>query len=204
MSIAPDSKTPPTAIPTEMMRLPVGVASPLWGLFAGAAVTGAAWWWMTRWARPENLEALFSRTAKSAETALKVVETEVAALPAPVLEAAPLTQEVAVEAETVVEAVEAAGEPVVEAIEAGPEAAVETVEAVAAPVEEALETAAETAVNASESVVEAVFEVPETVEDLVGGESAPISPVLEALAETPKISAKRKTAKAKMIAADEG
>ena len=40
MSIAPDSKTPLTpAIPTELLRLPVGVASPLWGLFAGAAVT---------------------------------------------------------------------------------------------------------------------------------------------------------------------
>jgi hypothetical protein len=39
----------------EMM---VGAASPLWGYFAGAVMLGSAWWWMTRWLQPTNLEAL--------------------------------------------------------------------------------------------------------------------------------------------------
>jgi hypothetical protein len=47
------------ARPEALLRVPLGMASPLWGLFAGAAVGGSAWWWMTRWTRPENLEALF-------------------------------------------------------------------------------------------------------------------------------------------------
>jgi hypothetical protein len=55
MSFAPD--TGPFARPESLLRVPVGFASPLWGLFAGAALSGAAFWWMTRWARPENLEA---------------------------------------------------------------------------------------------------------------------------------------------------
>ena len=190
MSIAPDSKTPPTpVIPAELMRLPVGVASPLWGLFAGAAVTGAAWWWMTRWARPENLEAMFSQTARSTEAVLKVVEAEVAALPEPGLDAGPVVEEIAAAAEAAGEVVEAVAEPavdaveaapdvteaivepVIEAIEAAPEQVVDTVEAVTTAVEVALETASETAVNASEAVAEALFEVPETMGDVVGGES---------------------------------
>jgi hypothetical protein len=48
------------ARPTALMAVPVGLASPLWGLFAGAAIGGSAWWWMTRWARAENLEAMFA------------------------------------------------------------------------------------------------------------------------------------------------
>jgi len=58
MSFAPDSET--LAKPEALLRVPVGLASPLWGLFAGAAMSGAAWWWMTRWARPQNLEAMFA------------------------------------------------------------------------------------------------------------------------------------------------
>jgi hypothetical protein len=69
--------------PQALIRIPVGAASPLWGLFAGAAMSGAAWWWMTRWARPANLEALFG--AVEAATAETVAEVE--ALAAPVVEA---------------------------------------------------------------------------------------------------------------------
>jgi hypothetical protein len=69
--------------PQALVRVPIGAASPLWGLFAGAAVTGAAWWWMTRWARPANLEALFG----AAETATTKAAAEVEALTAPVVEA---------------------------------------------------------------------------------------------------------------------
>jgi hypothetical protein len=107
MSFAPESESliPETlAKPEAMLRVPVGLASPLWGLFAGAAMTGATWWWMTRWARPANLEAMFG----AAETLAAVVEPEPAA---PVVEAA---------VETVVEAtaeatLEPAAEPVLEA-----------------------------------------------------------------------------------------
>lgn len=62
MAFAPEVET--LLKPETLLRVPVGLASPLWGLFAGAAMTGAAWWWMTRWARPENLEAMFGAAAK--------------------------------------------------------------------------------------------------------------------------------------------
>ncbi|MGI8840451.1 MAG: hypothetical protein ACR2F8_06700 [Caulobacteraceae bacterium] len=40
------------------MAIPLGFASPLWFAFGAAASVGAAWWWMTRWAKPVNLEAM--------------------------------------------------------------------------------------------------------------------------------------------------
>jgi hypothetical protein len=110
MSFAPETDN--LAKPQSLMRVPVGLASPLWGLFAGVAVSGATWWWMTRWARPENLEAMFGAAAKF-ETAM---ETEAAALEAPAVEAAEAATEVA---EAVVDALpepalEAAPEPMEE------------------------------------------------------------------------------------------
>jgi len=60
------SELPPLEIePGALVRLPFGVASPLWGFYAGAALTGVAYWWMTQWTRPVNLEALFGRAAAS-------------------------------------------------------------------------------------------------------------------------------------------
>src|SRR5205814_567107 len=47
-----------------MMRVPLGAASPLWGLFMGAAATGAAFWWMSQWTKPKNLEAVFGAVSK--------------------------------------------------------------------------------------------------------------------------------------------
>jgi len=96
MSFAPDTEI--LAKPEALLRVPVGLASPLWGLFAGAAVGGAAWWWMTRWTRVENLEAMFGAAAKF----------EAAVEPKTV---APPTE--------VVETVEAAAEPLAEAAGAG-------------------------------------------------------------------------------------
>jgi hypothetical protein len=107
------------ARPEALLRVPVGFASPLWGLFAGAAAAGTAWWWMSRWARPQNLEAMFGPTAVATPPALapaaEPVEAAVAeAEPAmaavvepPVLEtpiggeAAPVAPAVAVQAEPV-------------------------------------------------------------------------------------------------------
>jgi len=90
-------------------RVPMGVASPLWAMFGAAASAGVAYWWMTRWTRAVNFEAM------------------AAFAPKPVLEATPI--EIIAEPEPA-----PAAEPVVEpqvsaAVEAAP------VEA-AAPVEE--------------------------------------------------------------------
>ncbi len=40
------------------LSLPIGLANPLWLAFGAAASAGAAWWLMTRWTRPVNLEAM--------------------------------------------------------------------------------------------------------------------------------------------------
>lgn len=50
----PSEKTSAAATPALMM----GAVSPLWTYFGAAAAGGLAFWWMTRWARPANLEAL--------------------------------------------------------------------------------------------------------------------------------------------------
>ena len=126
MSFAPENEF--LAKPESLLRVPVGLASPLWGLFAGAAMTGATWWWMTRWARPENLEAMFA-----AATALEAkVEPEAAAFAAPVAKAAE-----AVGASVV----EAAPQPLAKALLEASEVA-EPVGGEAAPVSPVLEVLA--------------------------------------------------------------
>jgi hypothetical protein len=123
MSFAPDTET--FAKPETLFRVPVGLASPLWGLFAGAAMTGATWWWMTRWTQVQNLEAMFGAAGK----AQAVVEPEMAA---PVAEAV----EAVVEAMLTpgLEAVaESTDEPILEALIAAP-AVSEPVGGEAAPV----------------------------------------------------------------------
>jgi hypothetical protein len=77
MSFASDPQ--PLAKPETMLRVPVGLASPLWGLFAGVAVTGATWWWMTRWMRPQNLEAMFGAAAELETSSALQIEPEPAA-----------------------------------------------------------------------------------------------------------------------------
>jgi hypothetical protein len=114
MSFAPDSSASHESLPKPeaLLRVPVGLSSPLWGLFAGAAMSGAAWWWMTRWARPENLEAMFG----AAEKFEAAVEPKVVELAAPVVEAAKAAPEAVLEAEAAAETVtEAVTEAVVEA-----------------------------------------------------------------------------------------
>lgn len=152
MSLAPESapKGETLADPKALLRVPVGLASPLWPLFTGVAMSGAAWWWMTRWTRPANLEAMFgAMKTVGAET-----QAEVLALAQPLAEAADaVTQEIA---EAVAEA-EAAAEPVAEAfvepvIEASPEpvlealvdapAALEAVGGESAPISPVLEAIA--------------------------------------------------------------
>lgn len=93
------------------LKLPVGVVSPLWVVFAGAALTGAAFYWARNWLKPTNLEA-----------ELPAVPLVVAETVTPVIEAAEATLQTAVEtAEPVVEdavgAVELAVEDLSEIVE---------------------------------------------------------------------------------------
>lgn len=79
-------------IPANRMspHLMMGVASPLWAYFGAAAAGGVAYWWMTRWARPVNLEAMFGgvpalsapveAAAEAAEAIVEAVEAAEAAL----------------------------------------------------------------------------------------------------------------------------
>lgn len=99
--------------PTTQMF--VGAVSPLWGYFGAAAAGGVAYWWMTRWTRPMNLEALFEAAAQAsplaltaaaeemveavAEAAVEAAESVLEGAPGPVGgEAAPMSPLVAVEA----------------------------------------------------------------------------------------------------------
>jgi len=45
------------------LRIPVGVASPLWIMFGAAASAGVAWWWLTRWTQAVNVEAIAAAAA---------------------------------------------------------------------------------------------------------------------------------------------
>jgi hypothetical protein len=63
LSVPAEPQSPPEITLDKVqsaLRLPVGVASPLWFMFAGAATAGMAYWWMIRWARPQNLEAMMT------------------------------------------------------------------------------------------------------------------------------------------------
>ena len=110
----------------KALRTPIGLMSPLWFAFGAAASAGVAWWWMTRWAKPVNLEAFM--TAPVSKAPVEVVATlEAQAEPVAVLEPeTPTPAEVAPEPEPVV--VEAAP-VVVEAPPAMLEAEPEVVEA---------------------------------------------------------------------------
>ncbi|HEY2483366.1 MAG TPA: helix-hairpin-helix domain-containing protein [Caulobacteraceae bacterium] len=62
------------------MALPVGLSSPMWLAFGAAASAGVAWWWMTRWTRATNLEAMTgaAKAQVAAVEALVERESEVA------------------------------------------------------------------------------------------------------------------------------
>lgn len=152
------------ARPDVLLRVPLGLSSPLWSLFAGAAFGGATWWWMTRWARTENLEAMFG----AASIARPAIEPTVAALEAPVaaaIDAAAQSAEAAPEPEV------AASEPI---LETPPEPELAAAGLVGAP-EPATEVAPEPDLEPA-SIVEALAE-PVLPPEPVGGEAAPVSRV---------------------------
>jgi len=94
---------PQTPQPRVSPALMVGVASPLWSYFAAAAAGGVAYWWMTQWTRPVNLEAMFGRArampgpalllepmAEAAEAVVETVAEAQAEVAEALLEEAPL------------------------------------------------------------------------------------------------------------------
>jgi predicted flap endonuclease-1-like 5' DNA nuclease len=82
----------------KTLSLPIGLANPLWLAFGAAATTGAAWWMLTRLAKPANLEAIVAKPVQLAAAGPAAAE---AAVKEPELELQP--------------AVEATVEPVIEA-----------------------------------------------------------------------------------------
>lgn len=66
------------------MRLPVGLASPLWLAFGAAASAGVAWWWMSRMGRPFNIEAKMASAVAAPEALLDVAAAK--ATKAPVIQ----------------------------------------------------------------------------------------------------------------------
>lgn len=79
----------------KALGLSLGMASPLWFAFGAAATVGATWWWMTRWTKAVNIEAMTSAMPAApmlaiAESAPALeVEPELASelMPVPVAEA---------------------------------------------------------------------------------------------------------------------
>lgn len=47
----------PSQSTEQLWRLPIGAASPLWGVYATAAGAGVAYWWMSRLMRPFSFQA---------------------------------------------------------------------------------------------------------------------------------------------------
>jgi hypothetical protein len=104
----------------KALYVPMGAASPLWFMFAGAAGAGVAYWWMTRWTRATNLEALFADAGQAAAEAGSAVEALVQPTAEVIAEVEPpliSEPEVAPEPASFVAAVEEAAAPVETAAE---------------------------------------------------------------------------------------
>lgn len=86
-------KSNESVTPAAALHVPIGAASPLWFMFAGAASAGVAYWWMTRWMRPVNLEALMALPNADAHP-LEEAAILMEAFVEPVLEAAEVVEPV--------------------------------------------------------------------------------------------------------------
>jgi predicted flap endonuclease-1-like 5' DNA nuclease len=133
------TKLPETSAQTpydagKALSFPIGMASPLWMAFAGAAATGAAFWWMSRWTRATNLEALIGAPAEVVETVIEISEPA-AELAAEAIESAATLADVLAEPTAI--------PPMAEGVLPGP--VVETVAEAASEAEAVAEPAAEPA-----------------------------------------------------------
>ncbi|HWA63106.1 MAG TPA: hypothetical protein VG939_17130 [Caulobacteraceae bacterium] len=122
----------------KAMRFPMGAASPLWLAFSVAATAGVAYWWLTRFAKPLNIEAMAPKPLPKAVTAapapVEAVEAPAAVMgeaPAPAEPVAAAAEPAPVAAEVIAES---APEPELEvAPEPAPEAELEAAPAPATP-----------------------------------------------------------------------
>ncbi len=116
----------------KAFSLPLGAASPLWLAYAGATAGAMTYWWMTRWMKPANLEAMSWPTfpqygealeklaaAKPLTTALEAFKPDLKRLD-PVTEA-PEPDPFVAAVEPFVEAVEAVVETMTEAVKSEPD-----------------------------------------------------------------------------------
>jgi len=161
MSEFASSSEPQILPPPPRPEAFVGAASPLWAYYVAAAAGGVAFWWMTRWTRPESLEALFQASAKAPARALDAVMGEARSF-APAAEAAE------------------------QAAQAAPAAAAEVAQSVAGRAADGADRTAQAAAGLSQAAAEAPVSVAEALSEPklpaapLGGEAAPVSPVLEA------------------------
>ncbi len=116
----------------KALSLPLGAASPLWLAYAGATAGAMTYWWMTRWMKPANLEAMswpafpqYGETLEKMAAAnpltgmLDAFKPEAKVLD-PVTEA-PEPDPVMAAVEPFVEAAEAVVETMAEVVKAGPD-----------------------------------------------------------------------------------
>jgi predicted flap endonuclease-1-like 5' DNA nuclease len=107
-----------TANATKAMQLPLGLASPLWLAYSGVASAGVAYWWMSQWTKPVNLEAMSAMVEKYS----LIPMPERAAMGAPALAAGVAAAEMKAVVDAVAEALdEAAPEPAILAAAFEPE-----------------------------------------------------------------------------------
>jgi predicted flap endonuclease-1-like 5' DNA nuclease len=125
MASVQDPFAPVTRADAEAaLRVPVGLTSPLWLAFFGAAASASTFWWMTRWTRAAGLKSVAAAEPASFAPVEDAPEPQVLASEA-------------VAAEVIAEATELVIDPVVEApVLVAPEpelppAVIETVEAAA-------------------------------------------------------------------------
>ena len=109
----------------KAMSLPVGAASPLWLMFAGAASAGVAYWWLNRWRNATHLEAVLAPAPAEPKPGTALVVPEVIA--PPVVEAFEAAADIETAPEPIVEAIpeavaEAEAQP---ALDAAPEPVLE-------------------------------------------------------------------------------
>jgi len=151
-------------------RLPVGAASPLWFIYAGAASAGVAYWWASRWTRPVNIEAMLVAAAPAAPASAE-----------PVIEAAAVVEEAL--------ALASASEPIDEPLA---EAAAEILLAEPAPVEVApleiapVEVAAEDAASEELTAASGPETLPEVASEFAALAAAAPTPSPRKRARRPK------------------